>query len=107
MIYRLFFVFLLGSEQLGNRAVEGAEIIYPDGNDYNYPVKDSRFAGGNISGRCRYPHVNDRCAGRLQDCIFLYPDIEYCRAAGMSFVTTDSKDGLYGGTAAVAEKNTL
>lgn len=35
---------------------------------------------------------------------FLYPNIEYCCAAGMSFVTTDSKGDLYRNTATIAEK---
>ena len=35
---------------------------------------------------------------------FLYPNIEYCCAAGMSFVTTDSKADLYRNTATIAEK---
>lgn len=35
---------------------------------------------------------------------FLYPNIEYCCAAGMSFVTTDSKGDLYRNTATMAEK---
>lgn len=34
---------------------------------------------------------------------FLYPNIEYCCAAGMSFVTTDSKGDLYRNTATIAE----
>ena len=33
---------------------------------------------------------------------FLYPNIEYCCAAGMSFVTTDSKGDLYRKTDAAA-----
>lgn len=35
---------------------------------------------------------------------FLYPNIEYCCAAGMSFITTDSKGDLYRNTATIAEK---
>lgn len=35
---------------------------------------------------------------------FLYPNIEYCCAAGMSFVATDSKGDLYRNTATIAEK---
>jgi len=35
---------------------------------------------------------------------FLYPNIEYCCAAGMSFVSTDSKGDLYRNTATIAEK---
>ncbi len=35
---------------------------------------------------------------------FLYPNIEYCCAAGMSFVTTDSKGDLYRNTATIAER---
>ncbi len=35
---------------------------------------------------------------------FLYSNIEYCCAAGMSFVTTDSKGDLYRNTATIAEK---
>ncbi len=35
---------------------------------------------------------------------FLYPNIEYCCATGMSFVTTDSKGDLYRNTATIAEK---
>ena len=35
---------------------------------------------------------------------FLYPNIEYCCAAGMSFVTTDSKGDLYRNTATIADK---
>lgn len=35
---------------------------------------------------------------------FLYPNVEYCCAAGMSFVTTDSKGDLYRNTATIAEK---
>ena len=35
---------------------------------------------------------------------FLYPNIEYCCAAGMSFATTDSKGDLYRNTATIAEK---
>ena len=35
---------------------------------------------------------------------FLYPNIEYCCAAGMSFVTTDSKSDLFRNTATIAEK---
>ena len=35
---------------------------------------------------------------------FLYPNIEYCCASGMSFVTTDSKGDLYRNTATIAEK---
>ncbi len=35
---------------------------------------------------------------------FLYHNIEYCCAAGMSFVTTDSKGDLYRNTATIAEK---
>ncbi len=35
---------------------------------------------------------------------FLYPNIEYCCAAGMSFVATDSKADLYRNTATIAEK---
>ncbi|MCM1488208.1 MAG: type IV secretory system conjugative DNA transfer family protein [Firmicutes bacterium] len=35
---------------------------------------------------------------------FLYPNIEYCCAAGMSFVCTDSKGDLYRNTATIAEK---
>ena len=35
---------------------------------------------------------------------FLYPNIEYCCAAGMSFVATDSKGDLYRNTAIIAEK---
>ena len=35
---------------------------------------------------------------------FLYRNIEYCCAAGMSFVTTDSKGDLYRNTATIAEK---
>lgn len=35
---------------------------------------------------------------------FLYTNIEYCCAAGMSFVTTDSKGDLYRNTATIAEK---
>ena len=35
---------------------------------------------------------------------FLYPNIEYCCAAGMSFVTSDSKGDLYRNTATIAEK---
>lgn len=35
---------------------------------------------------------------------FLYPNIEYCCAAGMSFITTDSKGNLYRNTATIAEK---
>ena len=35
---------------------------------------------------------------------FLYPNIEYCCAAGMSFATTDSKGDLFRNTATIAEK---
>ena len=35
---------------------------------------------------------------------FLYPNIEYCCAAGMSFVSTDSKGDLFRNTATIAEK---
>ncbi|MCM1062587.1 MAG: type IV secretory system conjugative DNA transfer family protein [Eubacterium sp.] len=35
---------------------------------------------------------------------FLYPNIEYCCAAGMSFLATDSKGDLYRNTATIAEK---
>lgn len=35
---------------------------------------------------------------------FFYPNIEYCCAVGMSFVTTDSKGDLYRNTATIAEK---
>lgn len=35
---------------------------------------------------------------------FLYPNIEYCCATSMSFVTTDSKGDLYRNTATIAEK---
>lgn len=35
---------------------------------------------------------------------FLYPNIEYCCAAGMSFAVTDSKGDLYRNTATIAEK---
>ena len=35
---------------------------------------------------------------------FLYPNIEYCCAAGMSFVITDSKGNLYRNTATIAER---
>lgn len=35
---------------------------------------------------------------------FLYPNIEYCCAAGMSFITTDSKGDLYRNTDTIAEK---
>lgn len=35
---------------------------------------------------------------------FLYQNIEYCCAVGMSFVTTDSKGDLYRNTATIAEK---
>ncbi|MCM1061521.1 MAG: type IV secretory system conjugative DNA transfer family protein [Eubacterium sp.] len=35
---------------------------------------------------------------------FLYPNIEYCCAVGMSFLATDSKGDLYRNTATIAEK---
>lgn len=35
---------------------------------------------------------------------FLYPNIEYCCAVGMSFVTTDSKGDLYRNTATIAKE---
>lgn len=35
---------------------------------------------------------------------FLYPNIEYCCAAGMSFLTSDSKGDLYRNTATIASK---
>jgi traG-related protein len=35
---------------------------------------------------------------------FLYPNIEYACAAGMSFVCTDSKGDVYRNTATIAEK---
>lgn len=35
---------------------------------------------------------------------FLYPNIEYCCAVGMSFVATDSKGDLYRNTATIAKK---
>jgi type IV secretion system protein VirD4 len=35
---------------------------------------------------------------------FIYPNIEYCCAAGMSLVTTDSKGDLYRNTATIAQK---
>ncbi len=43
-------------------------------------------------------------SGVGQTANFLYPNIEYCCAAGMSFVTTDSKGDLYRNTATIAEK---
>lgn len=38
---------------------------------------------------------------------FLYPNIEYCCVAGMSFVTTDSKGDLYRNIATIAENITV
>jgi type IV secretion system protein VirD4 len=35
---------------------------------------------------------------------FIYPNIEYCCAAGLSYITTDSKGDLYRNTAEIAKK---
>lgn len=43
-------------------------------------------------------------AGVGKTAYFLYPNIEYACAAGMSFVTTDTKGDLYRNTATIAKK---
>ncbi len=43
-------------------------------------------------------------AGIGKTAFFLYPNIEYCCAVGMSFITTDTKGDLYANTGTIAEK---
>lgn len=43
-------------------------------------------------------------AGIGKTAFFLYPNLEYCCATGMSFITTDTKGDLYRNYATIAEK---
>lgn len=47
---------------------------------------------------------DDRGCGRRKTAHFLYPNIEYACASGMSFLTTDTKGDLFRNYAGIAEK---
>lgn len=76
------------------------------------PTVDGLIVGCNEGVGCMTALVDDTdihtlmigASGVGKTANFLYPNIEYCCAAGMSFVTTDSKGDLYRNTATIAEK---
>lgn len=81
-------------------------------NGQQFPTVDGLIVGCNESVGGMTALVDDAdihtlmvgASGVGKTANFLYPNIEYCCAAGMSFVTTDSKGDLYRNTATIAEK---
>ena len=81
-------------------------------NGEHLPTVDGLIVGCNESLRQMTALVDDSdihtlmigASGVGKTANFLYPNIEYCCAAGMSFAATDSKGDLYRNTATIAEK---